>query len=278
MMNLLFCFDQNYQQHFGVAITSVLLNNLSSHFDVHIITNFMEEKLKQKLDTLSKNYKCSFHLYIINNLDKISQLKASVHVSNATYYRLIMAEILPKHIDKILYLDSDVVVISPLEELYNIDLENYFIAASGFSGTLVKSKGFNSGVMVVNLEKWRNEQISTKVIDFATQNRNKLPYHDQSALNCVIKQNYLIIDRKWNFQVDLSPRKIQKPDDNIALKNARIIHYIGSSKPWYFWISDQRKNIYELYLKKSLWSTSKLQMIFQQTVYFLKALQRKLKK
>lgn len=277
-MNLLFCFDQNYQQHFGVAITSVLLNNLSSHFDVHIITNFMEEKLKQKLDTLSKNYKCSFHLYIINNLDKISKLKVSDHVSNATYYRLIMAEILPKHIDKILYLDSDVVVISPLEELYNIDLENYFIAASGFSGTLVKSKGFNSGVMVVNLEKWRNEQISTKVIDFATQNRNKLPYHDQSALNRVIKQNYLIIDRKWNFQVDLSPRKIQKPDDNIALKNARIIHYIGSSKPWYFWISDQRKNIYELYLKKSLWSTSKLQMIFQQTVYFLKALQRKLKK
>ena len=277
-MNLLFCFDQNYQQHFGVAITSVLLNNLSSHFDVHIITNFMEEKLKQKLDTLSKNYKCSFHLYIINNLDKISQLKVSDHVSNATYYRLIMAEILPKHIDKILYLDSDVVVISPLEELYNIDLENYFIAASGFSGTLVKSKGFNSGVMVVNLEKWRNEQISTKVIDFATQNRNKLPYHDQSALNRVIKQNYLIIDRKWNFQVDLSPRKIQKPDDNIALKNARIIHYIGSSKPWYFWISDQRKNIYELYLKKSLWSTSKLQMIFQQAVYFQKALQRKLKK
>lgn len=277
-MNLLFCFDQNYQQHFGVAITSVLLNNLSSHFDVHIITNFMEEKLKQKLDTLSKNYKCSFHLYIINNLDKISKLKVSDHVSNATYYRLIMAEILPKHIDKILYLDSDVVVISPLEELYNIDLENYFIAASGFSGTLVKSKGFNSGVMVVNLEKWRNEQISTKVIDFATQNRDKLPYHDQSALNRVIKQNYLIIDRKWNFQVDLSPRKIQKPDDNIALKNARIIHYIGSSKPWYFWISDQRKNIYELYLKKSLWSTSKLQMIFQQTVYFLKALQRKLKK
>ena len=277
-MNLLFCFDQNYQQHFGVAITSVLLNNLSSHFDVHIITNFMEEKLKQKLDTLSKNYKCSFHLYIINNLDKISKLKVSDHVSNATYYRLIMAEILPKHIDKILYLDSDVVVISPLEELYNIDLENYFIAASGFSGTLVKSKGFNSGVMVVNLEKWRNEQISTKVIDFATQNRNKLPYHDQSALNRVIKQNYLIIDRKWNFQVDLSPRKIQKPDDNIALKNARIIHYIGSSKPWYFWISDQRKNIYELYLKKSLWSTSKLQMIFQQTVYFRKALQRKLKK
>ena len=277
-MNLLFCFDQNYQQHFGVAITSVLLNNLSSHFDVHIITNFMEEKLKQKLDTLSKNYKCSFHFYIINNLEKINKLKIYDHVSNATYYRLIMAEILPKHIDKILYLDSDVVVISPLEELYNIDLENYFIAASGFSGTLVKSKGFNSGVMVVNLEKWRNEQISTKVIDFATQNRNKLPYHDQSALNRVIKQNYLIIDRKWNFQVDLSPRKIQKPDDNIALKNARIIHYIGSSKPWYFWISDQRKNIYELYLKKSLWSTSKLQMIFQQTVYFLKALQRKLKK
>ena len=60
-MQLLFCFDRNYQQHFGVALTSVLLNNLENHFDVHIITDFMEEQLKQKLEKLSKDYKCSFY-------------------------------------------------------------------------------------------------------------------------------------------------------------------------------------------------------------------------
>lgn len=68
-----------------------------------------------------------------------------------------MVEIFFKYIDKIFYLDFDVVVIFFLEELYNIDLENYFIVVLGFFGILVKSKGFNSGVMVVNLEKWRNE-------------------------------------------------------------------------------------------------------------------------
>ena len=277
-MQLLFCFDKNYQQHFGVAITSVLLNNVEHHFDVHIITDFIEEQLKQKLEKLSKNYKCSFYFYIINNLDKFSNLRISNHISKAAYYRLIMAELLPDNIDKILYLDSDLVVTSSLEELYNIDIENYFLAASGFSNTSVKSKGFNSGVMVVNLEKWRNEKISTKLIDFATKNRGKLPYWDQTVLNRVIKQNYLMIDSKWNFKVNLNSRNIQKPDDNIDIENVKIIHYVGSSKPWYFWVSDKRKNIYESYLNKSLWSMSKLQIIFQQIGYIKKPWQRKLQK
>ncbi|MDE5119507.1 MAG: glycosyltransferase family 8 protein, partial [Trichodesmium sp. St19_bin1] len=82
-MQLLFCFDKNYQQHFGVAITSVLLNNVEHHFDVHIITDFIEEQLKQKLEKLSKNYKCSFYFYIINNLDKFSNLRISNHISKA---------------------------------------------------------------------------------------------------------------------------------------------------------------------------------------------------
>ena len=117
-MQLLFCFDKNYQQHFGVAITSVLLNNVEHHFDVHIITDFIEEQLKQKLEKLSKNYKCSFYFYIINNLDKFSNLRISNHISKAAYYRLIMAELLPDNIDEIFYLDSDLVVTSSLEELY----------------------------------------------------------------------------------------------------------------------------------------------------------------
>lgn len=132
--------------------------------------------------------------------------------------------------------------------------------------------------MVVNLEKWRNEKISTKLIDFATKNRGKLPYWDQTVLNRVIKQNYLMIDSKWNFKVNLNSRNIQKPDDNIDLENVKIIHYVGSSKPWYFWVSDKRKNIYESYLNKSLWSMSKLQIIFQQIGYIKKAWQRKLQK
>jgi len=279
-MQLLFCFDKNYQQHFGVAVTSVLLNNIDHHFDIHIITDFIEEQLKQKLDKLSNNYKCSFYFYIINDLDKFSNLKVSGHISKAAYYRLIMADLLPDNIDKILYLDSDLVVTSSLEELYNIDINNYFLAAAGFGATLEVSdkKTFNSGVMLINLEKWRNENISTKVIEFAITNKEKLAFWDQTALNRVIKGNYLKIDGKWNFQVDLSPRKIHKPEDNVDIENAKIVHYVGASKPWYFWVSDKRKNKYESYLNKSLWSMSKLQIIFQQIVYFQKALRKKLRK
>lgn len=279
-MQLLFCFDKNYQQHFGVALTSVLLNNLDNHFDVHIITDFIEDQLKQKLEKLSKNYKCSFYFYTIEDLDKFSKLKVSGHISKAAYYRLIMADLLPDNINKVLYLDSDLVVTSSLEELYNIEINNYFLAAAGFGANLEISqkKTFNSGVMLINLEKWRNENISKKVIDFAIKNKEKLAFWDQTALNRVIKGNYLKIEGKWNFQADLSPRKIKNPDDNIDIENAKIVHYVGASKPWYFWVSDKRKNIYKLYLNKSLWSMSKFKMIFKQIGYFQKVLQKKLRK
>ena len=59
-MNVVFCFDKNYEQHFGVALTSVLLNNTQDTINVHIITDIIEKELKPKLDHLSKNYKCSF--------------------------------------------------------------------------------------------------------------------------------------------------------------------------------------------------------------------------
>lgn len=89
-----------------------------------------------------------------------------------------MVEFFFDNIDKIFYLDFDLVVIFLLEELYNIDIENYFFVVLGFFNILVKSKGFNSGVMVVNLEKWRNEKILIKLIDFVIKNRGKLLYWD----------------------------------------------------------------------------------------------------
>ncbi|MCH2244852.1 MAG: glycosyltransferase family 8 protein [Crocosphaera sp.] len=267
-MNVVFCFDKNYEQHFGVALTSVLLNNTQDTINVHIITDIIEKELKPKLDNLSKNYKCSFFYYTVEDTEQFKDVKISGHISKAAYYRLIIPDLLPQNINKVLYLDSDLVVISSLEELYQVNLNDYFLAAQGSR----KTGYFNSGVMVLNLEKWRNEKISTKVLDWARENKEKLRHWDQTALNHVIASNFVTIDRKWNTEVDLSRKKTKNLNSNSSFDSVKIVHFVGSRKPWYFWVSDKRKDIYNDYLEKSLWSKPKLQKIFQQIGYILKKL------
>ena len=118
---------------------------------------------------------------------------------------MIIPDLLPQNINKVLYLDSDLVVISSLEELYQVNLNDYFLAVQGSR----KTGYFNSGVMVLNLQKWRNEKISTKVLDWARENKEKLRHWDQTALNHVIASNFVTIDRKWNTEVDLSQKKLK---------------------------------------------------------------------
>lgn len=267
-MNVVFCFDKNYEQHFGVALTSMLLNNTENNINVYIITDIIEKELKQKLDSLSKNYKCSFDCYTIEDSDKLKDVKISGHISKAAYYRLMIADILPKNINKVIYLDSDIVVKSSLEELYQVNVDNYFLAAQGAR----KKRYFNSGVMVLNLEQWRNEKISTKVLDWARENKEKLRFWDQTALNNIIGSNFVTIERKWNMEVDLTRKKTDKLNNTSDFDNAKIIHFVGGRKPWYFWVLDKRKDIYDDYLQKSLWSKPKLQKIFQQIGYILKKL------
>ncbi|MGK7883518.1 MAG: glycosyltransferase family 8 protein [Crocosphaera sp.] len=267
-MNVVFCFDKNYEQHFGVALTSMLLNNTENNINVYIITDIIEKELKQKLDSLSKNYKCSFDCYTIEDSGRLKDVKVSGHISKAAYYRLMIPDILPQNINKVIYLDSDLVVKSSLEELYQVNVDNYFLAAQGAR----KKRYFNSGVMVLNLEQWRNEKISTKVLDWARENKDKLRFWDQTALNNIIGSNFVTIDRKWNMEVDLTRKKTDKLNNTSDFDNANIIHFVGGRKPWYFWVLDKRKGIYDDYLQKSLWSKPKLQKIFQQIGYILKKL------
>ena len=270
-MYIVFCFDKNYEQHFGVALTSVLLNNIDTPIDLYIITDIADEQLIQKLTGLSKNYKLSFDCYTVDKQERLDNLKVSAHISQAAYYRLLIPELLPKNINRVLYLDSDLVVNSSLEELYELEIDDYLLAAEGSR----KNGYFNSGVMLINLERWRNENISEKTIEWAKENEDKLPHWDQSALNHIVGSDFLRINKTWNFQVDLSRRN---NSNDLNTDNAKIVHFIGSQKPWYFWIADNRKQIYQYYLNKSLWSKSKLEMISQQMVYLQKSWLRKFRR
>lgn len=252
-MNILFCFDDKYEQHFIVALTSVLLNN-SLPIKVYIITNKISSKLKQNLDKLIDLYKIDINIYFIDE-NNLGDLKVSQHASLANYFRLFIGDFLPNAINKVLYLDSDLVVNHSLEELYNLDIEQYYIAARGNTTRSQKQRldlqnnyYFNSGVMLINLQLWRKDKIGKQAIKFVKNNPDKIKLWDQDALNKIIDGKFLLLDKKWNSLVDLYKERSEVNDESA------IIHFVGSLKPWHSWCINSDKAFYWSYLRQSLYS------------------------
>ncbi len=187
--------------------------------------------------------------------------------SGAALYRLMIAELLPREFDKAIYLDSDLVVRGNLEELWETDLaENYVLAVqdmliqyvSSPSGLLnykelgisPDAKYFNSGVLVINLKKWRDDKITIKAIDYLKHNREYVRWHDQDVLNALLASQWGELDPQWNFMVGIYEYSLNLWKENIypghnenvlndiqnlynnLVRNPYIIHFTSGRKPW----------------------------------------------
>ncbi|HYW20230.1 MAG TPA: glycosyltransferase family 8 protein [Nodularia sp. (in: cyanobacteria)] len=278
-MEVLFCFDGKYEQHFGAAVTSLILNNLDNLKKVHIITKKITTNFQEKIEQLKTKAQIDFLIYEVQDAE-VENLKVSEHISSAAYYRLLAAEILPNDIDKILYLDSDLIVNGSIIELYNYDIANYVLAAHGKKVVTTKKRlelnsnyYFNSGVMLINLETWRNMNIGDKCIELIRNRPEMIELWDQDALNKVIDGQFLNVDQKWNSLIDLYDGNSQANDQSM------VIHFIGSLKPWQIWCISPEKELYWSYLKKSPWSNSipEIPKNFKQVLSAIKAIFKQMK-
>jgi lipopolysaccharide biosynthesis glycosyltransferase len=160
--------------------------------------------------------------------------------------------------DRALYLDVDIVVIQRIDDLYDAEISNTFLAAvddmdvHNYHDLEMESsaKYFNSGVMLINLEYWRAYNIKGKVIEFVSRKPEVIRWVDQDGLNSVINGNWLELHPKYNLHtrllyIEYDPVSPIKE----AIDNPVIIHYTGPSKPWYFRNKHPYKHLYWKYLK-----------------------------
>ena len=118
----------------------------------------------------------------------------------AAYYRLLMTSVLPKDLDKVLYLDCDMIVLRDIHEIFNIELEHYALAA--ISDNLpyseqhrlqlhmeVGERTFSSGVMLINLSYWRENNVESGLLEYAKRHREEVYLHDLDVLNYYFKKN-----------------------------------------------------------------------------------------
>lgn len=261
-INILLTPDNNYVQHCGVVMASILLNcDNSSNINFFITDDNISENNKNYLKNLNKIRKFNISFLNISDFDVSMFPLNRKHIKAfSVYYRMIVCDILPKNIDKILYLDCDVIVEKDLKELFDIDLKDYLAGVvedeSSLSNCLRLGINyyFNSGVILFNLTKLRDFDLFKKCTEYFNKNKNLITLQDQDILNGVLSDKCLHLPLKWNASTPVFKDCIwkQKSSINERIKaglEPGIIHYTCTPKPWNKKCTHILKDEYFKYLK-----------------------------
>lgn len=206
------------------------------------------------------------------DLSQVSDLMTSHHITHTAYLRLMAARLLPESVEKVIYLDSDVLVQDDLTKMWEMDLgDNYCLAATDISCPFIDAREvdspelqackpwlnaispvanwrelgmdgsanyFNSGVMLLNLRKWREDNIEQELFDCLRENEKYIWCWDQYALNVVFAGKWGQLPIRWNqgahaFEYPDAEHCPVDHDSFVAMRDRpAIIHYTTEWKPW----------------------------------------------
>lgn len=187
----------------------------------------------------------------------VSHMKATGHVTTATYLRLLVPEAVPASCDKALYLDCDLIVRGDLGRLWDEDLGDHPLLAVQDASvpTVSCPRGlanhralgldpalpyFNAGVLLLDVARWREEAIGPRVVRYLEENRDAVRWWDQDGMNALLAGRWGALDPRWNQLPHLfdlaSWRESPFPREvfEACLRDPRIVHFATSSKPWHF--------------------------------------------
>lgn len=308
-INILCATDNNYAPYCGIMLTSLFESNKESHFNVYVLLDgHLTESNAKKYKRLEQSYACSIFLVPVDNrlLEKCpvnQHIDVDNHswVSIPTYYRLLAAELLPATVNKIIYLDCDIVVDGDIRPLWMVDLSGKAVGGivdcdscdnSNRMGYSEEDGYFNAGVAVYNLEYWRNNSITEAFLDFINNNGSKLLLMDQDVINGVLYDKIQWLPERFNFQVSyFDPlfwnrfSEMYKSTIISECGQAVVVHYCGGLKPWdYRYYGCPFYTLWNDYRKISFWKashvtkpTSKYVKFLLKNSFFSKQLKKKRK-
>lgn len=247
-MNLLFAINQKFTDLLCNCIRSIVKNGGADHYDAYILHSDLRDEDKTCIDRIAGEYVTCHYIMVEEAL--FDGFPESNRYPRQIYYRLAAPLHLPTDMERILYLDVDLVVINALEELYNTDFDgNYYVACSHVKEFLTKVNQvrlgvnedvpyINTGVMVMNLKVLRQkltfEQIKktaqAKMHTFFLPDQDLLTVMHGDKIKLVDTMRYNLSDRMLSIY-NANPQN-EKRDLRWVRENAIIIHYYGKNKPW----------------------------------------------
>ncbi|GAB1545136.1 glycosyltransferase family 8 protein [Scytonema sp. NUACC21] len=272
--------DNNYAMPLATTVRSAVANlNNKQKIALYILDGGITKANKARICKSLDKARVSISWVKPDN-KLFEKLVLTRHLTLTCYYRLLITEFLPKEFHKAIYLDTDMIVTGNLAELWAIDMgDNYALAVQddvelyiGMSdglrnyrevGLCPDDKYFNSGLLVINLDKWRADDIGNKVIEYIRQNTEYVR-NDQDGLNAILAGKWGELHPKWNQMPKVHEYSSWKespfPKDvyQELIHHPCVIHFTNSPKPWYAGLKAEcqhpKKHLFFEYLDMTDWS------------------------
>ena len=245
-ISIAFCPDNYYTAYTYVAMMSILNSKFYyTYISFYlIINNEFEQKNIDFLSSLYDQYDL-FNITFINMNDRYNVAYVSRYLTKQTYYRFSLGELLP-YLNKIIYLDTDIIVYNDLSELFSLNFNNKLILAQPTYYNKSKKTGIfkiNNGILLFNLNEMRKLKIEKKVL-YILNNGFKNELHDQFLLNqyfyeCVGLFSPKFHIRPWRHYNEMI--QFNKDSGNLydkdflyfSFKHPTIVHFVYNTKPIY---------------------------------------------
>jgi lipopolysaccharide biosynthesis glycosyltransferase len=272
-VHVVFCADRSYMQHGAVAAVSILENSPGTAIRFHYVTCDEEAEAEAKLAATIARYPGATLEFHRVDEQRIARAFADRHVTRAAYLRFLAPEMLPADIERIVYIDCDVVVVDDIRKLAGIDLQGRAVGATpdadwtqGAPDQRLLALGLGpehsyvlSGMLVMDLVLWRRQDLTRRIFECVDRLGGQLAYHDQDAFNVALGNEIHLIDKRWNLQALAFGRwfrhnlPAEHRDTAAARKSPGVIHYSTADKPWLFRSRARKRALYFRYLDRTAW-------------------------
>ena len=271
LFDIAYTVSNEYTHCLAVSIASILKNSKEDEsFNFYVLHADITEENKRKINKLKKIKDFNLEYIQMNNDDFKDMSEGISIVSN---YRLKIASLKPK-LSKILFLDADIIVLDSLKELYNTNLQDNYIAAVVDPGVNLQyeytiddkekfpDRRFNTGVILANLNKWREDNVEEKIMaGMIWYSKKYFAWPDQNVMNMVFKNAIIELPPQYNVCPILAQQGWYQEEGvwEKASSNPKIVHICGMPKYWeqddlwwndIFWEYARLTPYYEQFLSK----------------------------
>lgn len=273
-MNIVLCTDENYARYAAVVIATTLIHcHQRSHLHFYLLTPGLAPKTQQHLLDMVEQY--GARLDIVTAKQELFDGADLGRFGACTLMRLYMHHYLPADCQRAIYLDCDLLILADITGLWNVDLDGKAVGAvidlcspKAHAQTPTRPAYCNAGVLVVDLQKWREHRIGEQALAYLEHHINTLRYLDQDALNHVLAGHWHPVGLAWNFQPAaytaleknygyLLHRKTELVQ---AVHHPKIVHFIGGTKPWHAACTHPLQDLFIHFSRSTAWPLNKAEL------------------
>ena len=253
MINICISSDENYAKYAGVLIASILYNAApEDELCFYILDGGINNSTKEEILKLKNIKDCIINFVEIDDtlFEDYRNINTHSYLPLAAFYRLKLSLLLPK-VDRVIYMDCDVIVNVKLGTLFDVDLDgNILGGVLDINKRMLKKNSYyiNSGVLVIDLDAIRKQHIEEEFLYWTKEHLNTIQMGDQEIINEVLKGRIKILDEKWNVQSSNFTNR------SSYTNTPYIIHFVSKRKPWHFGSFSYHRKYYFKYLQLTPWA------------------------